>query len=71
MARNSRAERVGKAGLTGWRTSVGDKLAGPVSGRTPLSEEQVRAIVGAAFFALSAYYVYSTVSAAARELRGA
>jgi len=69
MARKGTAERVGKAGLTGWRIPVADKLAGPVSGRTPLSEEQVRAIVGATFFALSAYYVYSTASATARELR--
>ena len=71
MARNSTAERVGKAGLTGWRTTVGDKLASPVSGRTPLSEDQVRAIVGATFFVLSLYYVYSTASAVAKELRNA
>jgi hypothetical protein len=71
MARNSTAERVGKAGLTGWRTTVGDKLAGPLAGRTPLSEEQIRAIVGATFFVLSVYYVYSTASAAVSELRDA
>ncbi len=69
MARNSTAERVGKAGLTGWRTTVGDKLTGPVSGRTPLSEEQVRAIVGAVFFALSVVYVVQTSKQIAQELR--
>ena len=58
---------LGKQGLTGWRKTVGEKLAGPVSERTGLSSDQVEALVGATFFALSLYYVVSTAARAARE----
>ena len=58
---------IGKHGLTGWRKTVGEKLAGPVSERTGLSSDQVEALVGATFFALSLYYVVSTAARAARE----
>jgi hypothetical protein len=52
---------VGKKGLVGWREKVADGVAGPISSRAPLSEEQVRAVIGATFFALSVYYVVDTV----------
>lgn len=52
---------VGKQGLVGWREKVADGVSGPVSSRSPLSEDQVRAIIGAIFFALSVYYVADTV----------
>ena len=61
--------RIGTAGLQGWRSKVGDAVAEPLARRTPLGAEQVRAAVGALFFALSVMYVVKTVSAASRELR--
>ncbi len=58
---------IGKQGLVGWRKTVGERVAGPVSERTGLSSDQVEALVGATFFALSLYYVVSTAARAARE----
>lgn len=52
---------MGKAGLQGWRVKAADAVAGPVSKRSPLSDDQVRAAVGALFFALSVTYVYGTL----------
>ena len=62
------ATRMGTAGLQGWRRKVGDTVAEPVAQRTPLGPEQVRAAVGALFFALAVMYVVKTVTAAKREL---
>ena len=64
------ATQVGSAGLQGWRAKVGDALAGPVSQRTPLSADQVRAGLGGVFFVLSVLYVVKTVRAASDQLRG-
>ena len=55
------AVAAGKAGLQGWRAKVGDAVAGPVARRSGLSDDQVRAAVGAAFFALSMAYVVGTI----------
>ncbi len=63
------ATDIGTAGLQGWRAKVGDRLAGPVAQRTPLREDQVRAALGALFFALSVSYVVKTVGAALRQAR--
>lgn len=63
------SQRIGKAGLAGWRAKVGEGLADPVAARTPLSADQVRALVGAAFFALSVVYVVQTSKQIAEELR--
>ena len=52
---------MGKAGLKGWRAKVADAVAQPVSKHSPLSDDQVRGLLGAAFFALSAVYVLGTV----------
>ena len=62
--------RLGQAGLTGWREKVGDRAAPVVAQRTALNEEQVRALIGALFFALSVMYVAKTLAALSRELRG-
>ena len=59
------ATQVGQAGLQGWREKVADGVAEPLSKRTPLEEEQVRALIGGVFFALSVLYVVKTVRAAA------
>ncbi len=63
------ATGIGTAGLQGWRRKVGDALAEPLAQRTPLSSEQVRAAVGALFFALSVMYVVKTLTAAASQMR--
>lgn len=51
----------GKAGLQGWRARVADAVAAPVARRSGVSDDQVRAVVGAAFFVLSVVYVVQTV----------
>jgi hypothetical protein len=58
---------LGKQGLAGWREKVADVVSPQVSKRAPLSEDQVRALIGATFFALSVYYVVDTVRRAAAE----
>ncbi len=62
--------RLGSAGLQGWRQKAADTVAEPIAGRTPLGADQVRAALGALFFALSVTYVVKTLAAASRELRG-
>ena len=52
---------VGKAGLQGWRGKVADAVAVPVARRSGLSDDQVRAAVGALFLALSVLYVAGAV----------
>ncbi len=64
------AQQLGQAGLVGWRKTVADRVAPPAAGRAPASEDQVRAVIGAAFFALSAYYVISTVVRMVKAARG-
>jgi hypothetical protein len=60
---------IATAGLQGWRRKVSDAVAEPVAARTPLGSEQVRAALGALFFALSLTYVVKTLSAAVNQLR--
>jgi hypothetical protein len=55
------ALHVGKAGLQGWRAKVADAVAEPVARNSRFSDEQVRAVVGGLFFALSVVYVVGTV----------
>jgi hypothetical protein len=55
------ATGLGQTALVGWRRKAADSVAGPTSERTPLTEEQVRAVVGALFFALAVYYVTGTL----------
>ena len=59
------ATRVGQAGLQGWREKVADGIAGPLSNRTPLGEDQVRALIGSIFFVLSVMYVVKTLRSVA------
>ena len=44
-------------------------VAPPVAKKAPASEDQVRAVVGAAFFLLSLYYVISTIAKMAKAAR--
>jgi hypothetical protein len=55
------AAELGQTGLVGWRQKVAARVAGPTSERTPLTDEQVRALMGASFFALAVYYVVGTI----------
>ena len=55
------ALEVGKAGLQGWRAKVADAVAPPVARNSGLTDEQVRAVIGGVFFALSVGYVVGTV----------
>ena len=51
------AVSFGKAGLQGWRARVADAVAQPVARHSPLTDDQVRAAVGALFLVLSVLYV--------------
>jgi hypothetical protein len=60
---------LGQTGLQGWRQKVADGISRPVARRAPLEEDQVRAVIGAAFFVLAVIYVAKTISAVLRGLR--
>ena len=62
------AQKLGQAGLVGWRRQVGERVAEPISRRTGLSFEKVTAIVGAIFFALTVRRLVRMLLAA-REAR--
>jgi hypothetical protein len=51
----------GKAGLQGWRAKLADAVADPVARNSRLTDDQVRAAVGAVFFVLSVVYVGQTL----------
>ncbi len=51
----------GKAGLQGWRAKLADAVADPVARNSGLTDDQVRAAVGAVFFVLSVVYVGQTL----------
>ncbi len=55
------AVSFGQAGLQGWRAHVADAVATPVARHSGLSDDQVRAAVGALFFVLSVVYVVGTL----------
>jgi hypothetical protein len=55
------AQQFGQAGLAGWRKAIADRVAPAAAERAPASEEQLRALIGAAFFALALFYVVSTL----------
>ena len=55
------AQQFGPAGLAGWRKAIADRVAPAAAQRAPASEDQVRALIGAAFFALALFYVVSTL----------
>jgi hypothetical protein len=60
---------MGQAALPTWRGAIADRVAPPAAKRTPLSEDQARAAVGAVFFALASFYVVSTIIRIARGAR--
>ena len=60
---------MGQAALPTWRGAIADRLAPPAAKRTKLSEDQVRAAIGAAFFAVATFYVVSSVVRMIRTTR--
>jgi hypothetical protein len=60
--RMAKPESVAQAGLVGWRKAIADSVAPRAASRAPVSEERLRAAIGAAFFLLSLYYVTSTIA---------
>jgi hypothetical protein len=56
-----------EAGLIGWRERLAKKIDKPVSKRTPLTVQQVRALLGALFFVKSALYVGRSIRRAIRN----
>jgi hypothetical protein len=64
------ATKAGQAGLQGWRRKVADGVAEPISERSRLNEDQIRALIGATFLMLSLIYVVKSGLALAREARG-
>ena len=54
-------EHIGHAALVGWRKAVADATAPRLANAGPLSEDQARAVIGAALFAASFFYVVSTI----------
>ena len=61
--------QLGHAGLVGWRKTLADIAAPRAAKHGPVTEDQVRAIVGGAFFALSVYYVAATIARAVKANR--
>ncbi len=64
-----KSTNLGETALVGWRDKVAERAAGPLARKTPLSAGQARALIGAAFFGLSVYYVFGTAKRALDELR--
>jgi hypothetical protein len=58
---NRRITAFGEANLKGWRGRVARPVADVVSRRTAVSAQDVRTIIGLAFFALSVYLLASTI----------
>jgi hypothetical protein len=63
----AKVTEVGHAGLQGWREKVADTVAPRVAERSPLDEDQVRALIGGVFFVLSVMYVAKTLKSAAER----
>jgi hypothetical protein len=63
------ATELGQTALVGWREKAAAGVAGPTSERTGLADEQVRALMGALFFALAVYYVVGTLRRALTAAR--
>ena len=60
---------MGQAALPSWRGAIANRVAPPAARRTPLSEDQARAAVGAAFLALATFYGGSNNAPMVRSAR--
>ena len=64
------ATELGQAGLATWREAIADRVAPVAARRTPMSEDQLRAAIGAAFFVVATVYVVGSVVRMIRAARG-
>lgn len=62
------ATNLGRAGLVGWRRHVGERAAPAIARRTRLTVEQVEALVGAVFLALTVRRLVSMIRRARRAV---
>jgi hypothetical protein len=60
---------LGQQALPSWRGAIANRVAPPAARRTPLSEDQIRGILGAAFLAISTFYVVSSIVRIVRRAR--
>jgi hypothetical protein len=61
---------IGRQGLHGWKERVADRVARRAQrSRVPITDDQVRAALGLAFFTMSLLYVVKTLRAVVREAR--
>jgi hypothetical protein len=66
----AKTTELGQQALPSWRGAIADKVAPPAAKRTPMSEDQIRAVLGAAFLAISTFYVVSSIVRMIRTARG-
>jgi hypothetical protein len=60
---------LGQQALPSWRGAIANRVAPPAAKRTKLSEDQVRGILGAAFLAVSTFYVVSSIVRMVKQAR--
>jgi hypothetical protein len=60
---------LGQQALPTWRGAIANRVAPPAAKRTSLSEDQIRGILGAAFLAVSTFYVVSSIVRIVRRAR--
>ena len=63
-------QAMGRAGLTGWRGGIAQKLAGPIARRTGLDRDQVLAIFGGVLLLLTIYHFWRGMARILRAGRG-
>ena len=51
----TKATELGQQALPTWRGAIADRVAPTAAKKTPLSEEQIRAILGGVFLAVSTF----------------
>jgi hypothetical protein len=61
---------LGQQALPTWRGAIADRVAPPAAKRMPMSEDQIRAVLGAMFLAVSTFYVVSSIVRIIRTARG-
>ena len=66
-ATRERARELGEHALQGWRKRVVDAAAPRIAKRTPLTERDIRAVIGLLFIALAIRHVIVTLKHFAQE----
>ena len=61
---------MGKAGLTGMRGRLGERVAESVSARSRFDEDQIKALIGGILLAISVYRLVKLIRDALRAGRG-